>query len=514
VKQAEKLVWWPSPQDYNEAVQNARLNVSDAELKQSTVEINAMGLPKAVSGAFASVYKMKCAQRSLALRCFLQSSTDQEARYAIISSFVENDALPYTVTFAFMHEAVRINARWFPALKMEWVEGVTLDAYVRENLTRPDRLAALADSFQVMCAELAAAGVAHGDLQHGNILVKDGELRLVDYDGMFVPGMEGMYASELGHRNYQHPQRNEKFFGAQLDYFSAWVIHTSLKCLAIDPALFKTLAAGDECLLFRQADFQNPEASYAFATLESHSDPDVQRYARYLRRLLHTSISEVPPLSNDVPGAGELPDVVAEAPTHILQSREPGDAGLTRADAIRRKVAREIPSLSTLQMSRKQPPSPCATKPLPAKDLVIKAVVYYLVLVAFNPFAWWLIAMAVIFHQWSGYLWLCGICALACVILCLADLNHSLLHRAGLRASGKIVSIEEKLSLPHEQNLQSSVYALISYSFLTQDGRRIPATKRASADAMLHFRKGSQLTIFYDPKDPGRHVIGELPDAW
>jgi thiamine kinase-like enzyme len=36
---------------------------------------------------------------------------------------------------------------------------------------------------------LNRAGVAHGDLQHGNILVANGKPKLIDYDGMYVPAL-------------------------------------------------------------------------------------------------------------------------------------------------------------------------------------------------------------------------------------------------------------------------------------------------------------------------------------
>ncbi|QLQ08322.1 MAG: hypothetical protein HZY76_21580 [Anaerolineae bacterium] len=52
---------------------------------------------------------------------------------------------------------------------------------------------------------LQTHGIAHGDLQHGNVLVAADELRLIDYDGMYVPPLSGRESHEIGHRNYQHP---------------------------------------------------------------------------------------------------------------------------------------------------------------------------------------------------------------------------------------------------------------------------------------------------------------------
>jgi hypothetical protein len=57
---------WPTPQDYNEAVQNPHLNFSDAELKAGDLEVTPMGLPRVASGAFASVYRMHTGKRDVA----------------------------------------------------------------------------------------------------------------------------------------------------------------------------------------------------------------------------------------------------------------------------------------------------------------------------------------------------------------------------------------------------------------------------------------------------------------
>ena len=44
-----------------------------------------------------------------------------------------------------------------------------------------------------MSKDLHSVGFSHGDLQHGNIMVNsEGKLFLVDYDSMFVPGLENV----------------------------------------------------------------------------------------------------------------------------------------------------------------------------------------------------------------------------------------------------------------------------------------------------------------------------------
>ena len=66
----------------------------------------------------------------------------------------------------------------------------------------PDTLLSLAKVWVRMMADLKAVSIAHGDLQHGNVVVVGDQLRLIDYDNMFVPGLAGKQSNECGHRNY------------------------------------------------------------------------------------------------------------------------------------------------------------------------------------------------------------------------------------------------------------------------------------------------------------------------
>jgi len=50
-----KLTCWPSPQDYNEAVQNPHITLTDAELKLGQPELSELGLPRPRSGNFATI---------------------------------------------------------------------------------------------------------------------------------------------------------------------------------------------------------------------------------------------------------------------------------------------------------------------------------------------------------------------------------------------------------------------------------------------------------------------------
>ena len=149
-----------------------------------------------------------------------------------------------------------------------------------------------------MVRDLATLGIAHGDLQHGNLLVtSSGELKLIDYDGMYVPSLAKMGACELGHANYQSPARTSSTWGPYLDNFSAWVIYASLVALTIEPSLWTLLRnQGDEALLFTKDDFGDQRASRAFQVLSQSQLPDLKAIGAGIKGLWATDVRTIPAL--------------------------------------------------------------------------------------------------------------------------------------------------------------------------------------------------------------------------
>ncbi len=98
-----------------------------------------------------------------------------------------------------------------------------------------------------------------GDLQHGNVMIsRSGDPILIDYDGMYVPGMPYQASNEVGHPNFQHPERSGSFFNEKIDRFSSIVLYLSLHCLASEPSLWKKYHTGEN-LLFSRKDYQDPK---------------------------------------------------------------------------------------------------------------------------------------------------------------------------------------------------------------------------------------------------------------
>lgn len=322
---------WPTPQDYNEAIQNPRLCFADQELAASMPDTNALGLPRPISGSFASVYQMRGFGKRWAVRCFLRQFADQAERYKRISECLAAAKLPYTVPFEFIARGIKVGDAWYPILKMEWADGVSLTDWIHERVHQLPAMEQLDQAFRQMYAELQSHGIAHGDFQHGNILLVGNQVKLVDYDGMFVPALNGFASNELGHRHYQHPRRSSKHFAPYLDNFAAWSIYTSLHCLQHDSRLWQRLGAGDECLLFRQEDYEYPTESVAFRYLEHHDSRVIREASRTLRSLLNRSPDAIPALGEPIFDREHLPDL--ERPQLWFPSFANGGSSSTRAEA-------------------------------------------------------------------------------------------------------------------------------------------------------------------------------------
>jgi hypothetical protein len=302
---------YPTPSDYQEAVQVPGSAFADPALQTADPRTNVLGLPQPITGAFAAVFPMTTdTGRRVAVKCFLTEVPEQQTRYETVSSHLNEVDLDALVDFDYQPEGIRVAGTDYPILKMEWVEGTVLNRFVREHLDAPDTLARLAEAWADLMDDLEAETLAHGDLQHGNVLVQTaGEhlrLRLVDYDTTYVPALEGWRSAEVGHRNYQHPDRTDADFGPFLDRFPGLAIYTALRACAVQPDLWDQYDTGEN-LLFRDADFYDPEQSPLFddlAALEPTAD-----LAEALRTACYVEPADVPPLSDVRAGRLEPSDV-------------------------------------------------------------------------------------------------------------------------------------------------------------------------------------------------------------
>ena len=297
---------YPSRGDYAAAVGGfPHVSILDATLRSGTPARGPNNLLLVYSGGFSSVFPIVVGSNTFALRCWVRDIGDAETRYQAISNYLQKRSLPYFVEFAYVPEGILVNGTKWPITRMEWAEGQTLCQFIEDNLHDSALLRTTAAEFLTMAETLHANQISHGDFQDGNILLKrngtDVEIKLIDYDSLFVPALRGYPDNIVGLPQYQHPSRiagggiaNEK-----VDYFSELVIYLSLLAVAEKPALWSQFKGGmDGALLFVATDFKNPAQSSIFRELENLSS-DVKLLASKLKEFCaKPSIDQLEPLED------------------------------------------------------------------------------------------------------------------------------------------------------------------------------------------------------------------------
>jgi serine/threonine protein kinase len=311
------VVQLPTISEYRDAVSDPSHAFRDGSLRASRPFTDNLGMPKAVSGNFAAVFRLSNdAAPAYAVKCFTRAVENQQARYAAIAQALERLSVPWRVAFEHLPEGVLVRGQWFPVLKMEWIEGKGLLQYIDVHASERTRMLDLAQRFTAMTQDLAASNLAHGDLQHGNLIIcPDGTLKLVDYDGMFVPGLELFGASDCGHRHYQPPSRRLSDYDATLDRFSSWVILWSLLAIAVDGDIWRAVRTeGVEAILLQEADYVDPERSTTLSVMRDGGQKLLTGIADQILKLVRTPPTAIPPLSES-----SLPTLARE----ILSNRIP-----------------------------------------------------------------------------------------------------------------------------------------------------------------------------------------------
>lgn len=284
---------WPTAADYMAAVQDAGVALLHPALAGLRLRPGMMGLPAAATGQNAIVFDADGVDGRTALRCFTSVPVRGDDAYRRLEAM---DLPDVVVPVRWYDDALVVNGARWPVVTMPWIVGDPLHRWVGDHLHLPARIAALADGWVEACRLLAASGVAHGDLQHGNVLVTpDDRIRFIDFDGvlLFDPA-SGTHLtgppSEVGHPNYQHPQRIEDGHVSRfVDTFSALLIHTTLRALVTDAGLW-THHRGEN-LVLAQSDLIEPESSDALARMRASEDPVVARGADLLFRWCRSGVA-------------------------------------------------------------------------------------------------------------------------------------------------------------------------------------------------------------------------------
>ncbi len=350
---------WPGITDFSEAVQNPRLCFKGTELEFGKVSVNQRGMPLVYSGAFACVYPVSMGNRTFAVRCFTREVSDQQSRYGELSSYLLNVLPPSFVHFEYVERGITLREGWYPIVRMEWVEGELLSRFVGSRLDQPDALRRVAAQWRGgPAASLRGLRIAHNDLQHGNVLVQgDGSIRLVDYDGMFLPKFRGERSPELGHKNFQHPARSSEHYDENVDNFPSLVIYLSLLAIASDPDLWDF--HDEDNLILTRNDYADPGSSEIFARLKKSPDQAVVRLAERVEEYCALPLEKVPDLETvlqDIPPSAAVQPPASSSRPAAPPSAAPTTPTGTVAPAAGRRAHWQ--TLRSRQPTRPTPPRP------------------------------------------------------------------------------------------------------------------------------------------------------------
>ena len=253
---------YPLLSEYVSAITHASENLD--QLKHLEVVQDEHGEPYRSSGAFAVVFKMRDPHTGqlYALKCFTEEQEGWSEAYRKIEEELEVAGTTYFTSMRYYERELFVDSSVsseseFPVLLMDWVEGCTMELYIREHYHDSYAMEMLCYRFCRLAAYLSSQPFAHGDVKPDNIMVSDtGTLTLIDYDGMFVPSMQGESSPTLGTEEFRHPLRTPELFDATIDDFALASIALSLRAIALDSQLLDQYGAPDR-LLFSASDYRD-----------------------------------------------------------------------------------------------------------------------------------------------------------------------------------------------------------------------------------------------------------------
>jgi hypothetical protein len=217
---------------------------------------------------------------------------DIHERYRAISDYINQhiQQLPFLVPQIWIEKGISINRQDWPFIKATFIRAATLGMFLEDMHREPTVVAMLAEQWLAMINTLEALNMAHGDLNLTNVLVYGTYphvvLRLVDFDSMYVPMLNGRALYELGDENFQPIHPGVRRFNSEMDRFSALVIYLSLIALVEDALLWEQCKADEDAkLLLGANDFRDLKNSPAYNLLRAkHTNQQLQQCLDELAR--------------------------------------------------------------------------------------------------------------------------------------------------------------------------------------------------------------------------------------
>jgi hypothetical protein len=292
---------FPQAREYQDAIQAPTLCFTDPRLKAARIHMDNMGMPQTASGKSAIVFKATADGKDVAIRCFTRAASDQRMRYLALEKYLELRP-SYLVGFDYRDAEILVAKTRYPLVEMDWVDGDPLDKWVERHLERNGNLGVQAAAWRDIVGDMLKRKIAHGDIANDNCMVSGSQLKLVDYDGCYIPDLRDRNPGESGAQHFQHPNRGG-YYADNMDAFPSLVVYLSLAALHADPSLWKHFHK-DKNLIFHADDYKKPQQTPIWHKLAQSPDTRVRSLAVTLARMCREQVNSL----------RSLPDVLAEEP--------------------------------------------------------------------------------------------------------------------------------------------------------------------------------------------------------
>ena len=291
------------------------------------------------SGGFGTVFKVNVNGIQKALKCFTREQPGRKIAYRTISQNFHPES-KHTINFNYIEDELYVfydkqNATYYPVLLMDWVDGETLSTKIhRAAVNRNhEQLATLSNNFDDMASWLLDQNFAHGDVKPDNIIVdNNGNMVLVDYDGIYLPQMQGECQREIGTVDFQHPKREQMEFSKAIDHYSIAIICLSLRVLTQYPQFYIQYRTNGGIIFDPQKIFANQDPCYNQMRKSTYAQQPLYKALESQNPIIEGLADMITNGRIDTP-TNKLPDQNANANT-LEAYKEDGKYGFTDQNGI------------------------------------------------------------------------------------------------------------------------------------------------------------------------------------
>lgn len=285
-------------------------NILYAGLTQYSVAVNPRtGRPLFYPGGFCMGVKLtKSGTPAKCLRCWwreISGEADVLGRMRKTAEAIKRRSSAvgqYFINYEVVDNLLRVDGDIIPGVVMDWVDGEVLNRYLANTTHTSSDIRRLAANFKKMCSILSANGIAHGDLSGPNIMVRNNQPVLVDYDTMYFKEDGRRTKTIDGTPPYQHPGRgSHPYMELCCDNFAHHVIYATLLILAEIPDARHDVDPREK-LYFDKEDMLSAsefESSHNTKRARALGNTEINKELDVIGKALRGRYLDVPPLTDN-----------------------------------------------------------------------------------------------------------------------------------------------------------------------------------------------------------------------